>query len=34
MTFSTELLYRGAVLERRAGEPAYFLDSSDRRPAR
>jgi hypothetical protein len=34
MTFSTELLYRGAVLERHAGEPAYFLDSPDRRPAR
>lgn len=34
MTFSTELLYGGAVLERPAGEPAYFLDSSDLRPAR
>ncbi|KST61221.1 hypothetical protein AO398_00605 [Methylobacterium sp. GXS13] len=34
MTFSTQLLYGGAVLERYAGEPAYFLDSSDLRPAR
>ncbi len=34
MTFSTELLYGGAVPERRAGEPAYFLDCSDLRPAR
>jgi len=34
MTLSTELLYGGAVLERHAGEPAYFLDSSDLRPAR
>jgi hypothetical protein len=33
MTFSTELLYGGAVLERHAGEPAYFLDSSDLRSA-
>lgn len=34
MTFSTELLYGGADPERRAGEPAYFLDSSELRPAR
>lgn len=34
MTFSTELLYGGAVPERRVGESAYFLDSSDLPPAR
>lgn len=34
MTFSTELLYGGADPERRADEPAYFLDSSELRPAR
>jgi hypothetical protein len=34
MAFSTELLYGDAVPERRAGDPAYFLDSSDLGPAR
>jgi hypothetical protein len=34
MAFSTELLYGGVVPERRIGDPAYFLDSSDLRPAR
>jgi hypothetical protein len=34
MTFSTELLYGRADPEPRAGEPAYFLDSSELRPAR
>lgn len=34
MTFSTELLYGGAVRERRTGEPANFLDFSELRSAR
>lgn len=34
MTFSTELLYGGAMPERRSGDAAYFLDASDLRPAR
>ena len=34
MAFSTELLYGDAVPGRRAGDPAYYLDSSDLRPAR
>ncbi|WP_156376327.1 hypothetical protein [Methylobacterium sp. Leaf117] len=33
MTFSTELLYGGKAPTRRIGEPAYFLDSSELRPA-
>lgn len=34
MAFSTELLYGGSAPERRAGDPAYYLDSSDLKPAR